>query len=368
MDDELRARLRVASRGVTQAVGWHQAGSPAEVLRGLADACDELGLEAWDSYGEDGPVARLEAEVAELLGTEAAAYFPSGIMAQQAALRVWCDRSGSRRVALPDLSHLLAHELDGPRLLHGFEVEALTTGAQVPTAAALAAVPGRLGAVLVELPLREAGCLLPTWEELSELSLACRERGVPLHVDGARIWESQPFYGRPLPEIVALCDTIYVSFYKGLGGLAGACLAGSADVLDEARRWRKRMGGTLIKMTPETVSALVGLRDRLPLMGRLVAWAQTMAAALPETVTVAPGTPQTNTFLLYAAGDPDALNRRLLDFVETRRIVPCPPWRPAVEPGRMTTEVAVSDAALGLDPVEVAGWIGELVASATMAS
>ena len=52
--------------------------------------------------------------------------------------------------------------------------------------------PG-LGAALVELPLRDAGCLLPTWEELGELSEAARELGVPLHADGARIWESQPF-------------------------------------------------------------------------------------------------------------------------------------------------------------------------------
>ena len=58
----------------------------------------------------------------------------------------------------------------------------------------------RLGAAMVELPLRDAGCLLPTWDELVELSTAARERGVPLHADGARIWESVPHWDRSLAQ------------------------------------------------------------------------------------------------------------------------------------------------------------------------
>jgi len=68
-----------------------------------------------------------------------------------------------------------------------------------------------------------------------------------------------------------------VSFYKGLEGLAGAALAGPQDVVDEARRWRKRMGGTLFRLTPFAVSALSGLRDRLPRMGEYAAWARSLA-------------------------------------------------------------------------------------------
>ena len=122
-------------------------------------------------------------------------------MAQQAALRVHCDRAGSRRVSMRDLSHLLVHEEDGPRILHDLEIVFLTRGFEAPTAAHLEAVPGRLGAVLVELPLRDAGCLLPTWDELDELAAACRARGVALHLDGARIWEAQTWFDRTFPEI-----------------------------------------------------------------------------------------------------------------------------------------------------------------------
>ena len=92
-------------------------------------------------------------------------------------------------------------------------------------AADLEEVPGRLGAALVDLALRDAGCLLPSWDDLEfGLSSAARQRGVPLHLDGARLWESQPFYERSLAEVAGLFDSVYVSFYKGLGAQAGACV------------------------------------------------------------------------------------------------------------------------------------------------
>ena len=90
------------------------------MLAELSAFAEEHDLD-WDRYGERGAVAQLESEVAELLGKPAAVMFPSGIMAQQAALRAWCDRSGSRRVALPDLSHLVHHEQDGPRRVLGLD-------------------------------------------------------------------------------------------------------------------------------------------------------------------------------------------------------------------------------------------------------
>jgi threonine aldolase len=362
MDDDFADRFRAVAATCTESVIGHPGRTPAAVLRALADACDAEGIEQWDTYAERGPIARLEHEVAELLGKEDAAFFPSGTMAQQCALRVWSDRAGTRRVAMPDLSHPIRHELDGPRLVHGLEIEYLTTGGRVASAADLQQLPGRLAAILVELPLRDAGCLLPDWETLVALSVAARERGIAVHFDGARLWEAQPFYERPLAEIAALADSVYVSFYKGLEGLAGACLAGPSDVIGETRRWRKRMGGTLYRMTPDAVAALVGLRDRLPHMGACRDWACSLAGALPEHVTPKPPVPHTNTFQLFAAGDPDQVNERLIAFMEQSKVRLSPPWRSAEEPGRMMTELAIGESALGMDPARVAGWLGELVA------
>jgi threonine aldolase len=243
--EDLVTRVRTAARRCETTVSGQPAASPAGTFADLARACAELGIDEWDTYGAGGAVTRLEDDLKERFGVEAAAFFPSGVMAQQAALRVHCDRAGSRRVAMPDLSHLLVHEEDGPRILHELEISFLTRGFGVPTAAHLAAVPGRLGAVLVELPLRDAGCLLPTWDQLTELAAACRERGVALHVDGARIWEAQQWFDHSLAEIAAQADSMYVSFYKGLGGLSGAALLGSTDFVEEARLWRRRLGGTV---------------------------------------------------------------------------------------------------------------------------
>jgi threonine aldolase len=361
--DDLATRIRTAARSCPDAVSGTVFRSPAQAFADLARSCAELGIEEWDLYGESGPVERLESELTELFGVEAAAFFPSGIMAQEVALRVHTDRAGTPRVAMPDLSHLLIHEEDGPRLLHGLEISILTRGFEAPAARHLAAIPGRLGAVLAELPLREAGCLLPAWDDLAALSQACRDRGVALHFDGARIWESQPWFGRPLPEIAALADSLYVSFYKGLRGLAGAALLGPADFIAEARVWRRRQGGTVFHLTAEAVSALAGLKDELPVIADTVAWARAFAAGLPSFITVQPGVPQANQFLVYAAGDADPVNERVLALVEERRIA-LPAWRAAQEPGRISTEFTVSRAALKLDPAEMATLVATVVAPA----
>jgi threonine aldolase len=178
---DLDERFRSAALACDDTVVWHARRGPAETMALLAEAAEELGIDEWDRYGEDGAVDRLETEVAALLGKPTAVFFVSGVMAQQAVLRVWCERRRSQRVAIPDLAHQLRHETDGPRLLQGFRFETLTTGWETATAESLLAIPGArdLGAVQLELPLREAGCLLPSWEELAAFCEAVRELGVP---------------------------------------------------------------------------------------------------------------------------------------------------------------------------------------------
>ena len=114
----------------------------------------------------------------------------------------------------------------------------------------------------IELPLRDAGFVLPTWDELVAFTDRSHERGVPVHFDGARLWESQPFYDRSLAEIAALADSVYVSFFKGLGAMAGAAATGPGDLMEQARRWRTRHGGTLFTMLPYAVAARDGLARR----------------------------------------------------------------------------------------------------------
>ena len=361
--NEVLDRFREVARSCEGDVFGAPRTTPVQALARVAEQAEELGIDQWDVYAERGAVARLEEEVAGLLGKPAAAMFPSGIMAQQAALRVHADRRGSLRVGIPEISHLLQHEDDGPRAVHGFRFEHLSTGRDLPTVADVERLGPGLGAILLELPLRDAGCLLPEWDDLVAITAKARELDAAVHLDGARIWESQPFYDRPLSEIAGVGDSIYVSFYKGLGGLAGACLAGEEDVVEEARRWRRRMGGTLFHLTPLAVSALAGLREYLPKMGEYVAWGRSLASHLVASgVRVHPDPPHTNTFELFADGEPDAVNERVIAFMEETWVQPCGIWRQTPVPGVVTCEVAVHEAAMTRDPREVARWLTEITA------
>ena len=317
-----------------------------------ADAADST----WDRYGDGGAVAALEKQVAAVLGKPAAVMFPSGTMAQQSVLRVWSDRQGSRRIALPELSHLLHHEQDGPRLLNGFEWALLTTGvfgpAAVPTAEHLAALPGLLGAALLELPLRDAGYLLPSWDELEAFSIACSDRGVPLHLDGARIWESAPHLGHSPAEIAALADTVYVSFYKGLRGMACAVVAGPEEVIAEVRLWRSRHGGTLWTMMPYAVSALRGLRDELPRMAEYHQRALEMAELLAaKGIRTFPQRPHCNAFRLFLEAPGDVVTERIVNVMEHERLAVTPQWGDSEDvPGWAWTEFTVGPATMEWTP------------------
>jgi threonine aldolase len=273
-------------------------------------------------------------------------------MAQQSVLRVWSDRQASRRIAIPALSHLLHHEQDGPRLLNGFEWALLATGVSdggvLPTVEHLAAIPGVLGAALLELPLRDGGYLLPSWEELEAFSVACSDRGVPLHLDGARIWESAPHLGHSPAQIASLADTVYVSFYKGLGGLAGAVVAGPEEVIAEVRLWRSRHGGTLWTMLPYAVSARRGLRDELPRMAEYHQRALEMAELLAaKGIRTFPERPHCNAFRIFVEAPGEVVAERVVAVMEREHLAVTPPWGDSEDvPGWSWSEFTVGPATM----------------------
>ena len=366
-DDELTARRIAARRGCTRWLLGHGDISPADWLAELAAAATEPDL---DSYGERGEVAALEREVADLLGTEAAVLMPSGIMAQQAALRAWADRSSTDAVAVHGLSHLVVHELDALPELHGLRLQRLTSEPRQPTVEDLEALAGPLAAVTLELPLRDAGYLLPTWDELVAFSTAVRARGVPLHLDGARLWESADHLGHSYAEIAALADSVYVSFYKGLGGMAGAALAGPADLVAEARRWQRRHGGNLFVLLPYAVGARDGLRRRLPLMPEYAARARELAAGLStlDGVRVLPEPPHTNAFRLLVDVEHDSLLEAGLRIAETQHLALVLGWAAADVPGWSVTEITAGDATLAWSVDEqVAGLADQIAQARTLA-
>src|SRR5215211_3150991 len=212
----IRAAIAGADRFLN---AWHGAPPIREALLQLAHATAPD--ERQDRYGTGERVERLEARVADLLGQEAAVFMPSGTMAQQIALRIWSERKRCATVAFHPTCHLELHEERGYERLHGLHARLVGDPNRLIAFADLEAIREPLAALLLELPQREIGGLLPEWDELVAQGTWARERDIALHLDGARLWEAGPFYGREYAELAGLFDSVYVSFYKGLGGLAG---------------------------------------------------------------------------------------------------------------------------------------------------
>lgn len=339
---------------------------PREARAQLADLAEAAPAgETVDFYGHGTLLEDFERHIAELLGKPAAVFGPSGKMLQNAALRVWADRAGQRTVALHPQSHIVADEADAYREVFG--LEGLDFGApwQLPTPAELESIDLPLGAVALELPLRNIGCRLHSWEDLEAFAALCRQRGVPLHADAARLWESQPFYGRSLAEIAGLFDSIYVSFYKGLGGLAGAALAGPEDIVEEVRLWQRRCGGRLHRLLPYVVSARQGLDERLPRMPAYHAKAKSLAAALAALpgVSVFPDPPQANAFLVtLETGGADLMEAAFEVAAESGFWMMERTW-PAPGAGLGRFEITVREGAMALSDNRIVDGVRQLQAA-----
>lgn len=315
-----------------------------EIAAGLMD-------EAPDRYGAGELVERLEHRVAELLGKEATVFMPSGVMAQQAALRVHAEQSGNRLVALHPRSHLLESESNAFEVLHGLRGVALGAATQMSSAADVRALDEPVGTLLLELPDRNLGGTLRPWDDLCALLEAARERGMRIHLDGARLWECSPFYQRPYAEIARSFDTVYVSMYKVLNGLAGAVLAGPAEIITQARVWQIRHGGRLVTQFPMLASAWQGLDAYLPRIPLYVDRAARIAQVFREFkgVRVVPSSPPTNMMHVYLDGDRERLESALLGAAASTGLKLAGSLRPTPVDGWSMFEVHCSEGALLVD-------------------
>lgn len=363
-------RRKVAYRGAQRVLARTSVlGTLRERLALLERAEDLYDLdETVDMYG-NGIVEALEGKVAGLLGTEGAAFFPTGTMAQQVALRCWAGRTGNPSVALHPLAHPEVHERHALTQVSGLRPVRLSSAPRLPTAAEIRDLDEPFGTLMLELPLRDAGFVLPSWEELTELVEAARERDAVVHFDGARLWETTVHFGRSLEEIAALADSVYVSFYKSLDGFGGAALAGPASLVEEAKAWRHRYGGQVFQQFPTVLSALAGLERELPRLPDYVRHARVVAAALREGfaaagvpwVRVHPEEPHTNEFQVWLPYDVDVVAEAAVRHAEeTKTLLFARPWD-APGPGLAVTEIEVRAAGLEWTAGDVEAAVAEFV-------
>ncbi|WP_438445023.1 threonine aldolase family protein [Gorillibacterium sp. sgz5001074] len=274
-------------------------------VRVLTEAFREMdGLTDSDMYGKGEVIEAFQTKMAAVLGKEAAVFFPSGTMAQQIALRLWCDLKELRRVAYHPLCHLEIHEEDGLKRLHHLEPVLLAQADRLITLEDVQNMGDGIACLLLELPQREIGGQLPDYGTLKAISAYCREKGIALHLDGARLFEVLPYYKKTAAEVCALFDSVYISFYKGIGGIAGAILAGEEAFVRESSVWKRRHGGDLISLYPYIVSADYYYDLRVGRMERYYEQAVELAAwfnGCHEAVRTLPAVPVSNMFHVHFA-------------------------------------------------------------------
>ena len=318
-----------------------------------------------DRYGDGGVVAELEDEVASVLGKESAAFLPSGTMAQQAVLRVHADRRQRQTIVFHPACHLDQHEGRGYQRLHQLTGRPAGDPGRLLTIKDLSAVAEQIAALVIELPQRDLGGQQPALDDLRAQLGWARDRGAAVHLDGARLWESAAGYGEPPAAIAALFDTVYVSFYKGIGALPGCCLAGPADIVAEVREWRRRMGGTLHGLWPNAASALSCLRRRLPLMPHYLDHALAIAEQLAgvRRIQVVPDPPQVPMLHLLLTTSQEAFARTVRRLAEEQGVWT---WQQATltaDPRVQRVELSVGDATCALRPAQISEIIATFVTS-----
>jgi threonine aldolase len=118
--------------------------------------------------------------------------------------------------------------------------------------------------LLLEIPHRELGGKVTEWSDILKMKGYCQDRGIRFHCDGARIFEASAYYREnddvSIRQLAEQFDSMYVSFYKGLGGMSGAMLLGRAEFCRKARTWLRRFGGNLYILLPYALSGYLGFR------------------------------------------------------------------------------------------------------------
>ena len=284
--------------------------SPGEYARLLAEIVETRGI-AIDDYSRGGVVTELETRMAELLGKETAGVSadrhpcqPSGGAAARAhrppragtAGKPSLERRGRLRADLerPDLGAVGP----GRATISLAEIEAAVGGAPEMRVA----VP--VGAISIETPVRRVAGQAFDPTELAAISAFARQRGIGLHLDGARLLIEAAYTGIALAKTAALFDTVYISLWKYLNGANGAILAGPRDLLDGLYHQRRMFGGSLPRAWPDAAVALHYLDGFAERFGQAVAAAKTLFTALRDHPRVSidrTGLP-TNVTLLRVSG------------------------------------------------------------------
>lgn len=267
---------------------------PSPAMR-AAMANAEVGDDVLDG---DPTVLKLERRVAELLGKDRGLFFPTGTMANQAAL--WLLGERGTEVYCHEDSHIVNWEIAGTAGLIGLQPR-MVRGAAVLEAEALRAMlrpasphAPRASLVCAENTHNGAGGMVTPLPKLQAIRDVARDAGLPLHLDGARLWNASVATGTSLADFAACAETVMVSFSKGLGAPVGAVLVGSERVMAKAWETRKRFGGGMRQSGILAAAGLYGLEHNLPRLHEDHRRARQLADGLAQIADLRVVPPDTN--------------------------------------------------------------------------
>src|SRR4051812_28546046 len=257
---------------------------------------------------EDPTVNALCARVAELLGFEAAVFLPSGTMCNEIAFKLHI-RPGGDEAILHRTAHPIHAEAGGPAAFAGAMLRPLEsddgtfTGDDVRAALRpVSRYEPRSRLVCVEQTANLAGGRVWPLDRVRDVVAAARESGLRLHMDGARLMNAVVAAGVPAAEFTRGFDTVWLDFTKGLGAPVGACLAGSAELIDEAWRYKQMIGGALRQAGIVAAGALYALDHNVERLADDHANARRLAAGLGEIEGLAVDDVETN-MVFFAVDD-----------------------------------------------------------------
>jgi threonine aldolase len=256
-----------------------------------------------DVYGEDPTVNRLQSRAAEILGTEEALYFPSGTMANQVAALTHATHG--EEVIVERRSHIYQWECGGlsatgglqPKPLDGGEDGLYSSSTLRSNIVEQSLHRAGTGLVCIENTHNHAGGVAHDPSAVGSIASVAHEHDVPVHMDGARLFNAAIATSVHPGELVEPVDTVMCSLSKGLGAPVGSLLAGPAETIETARRYRKRLGGGMRQAGIVAAPALVGL-DRWRRVEDDHETATRLADGLRDIEGLAVNEPQTNIVLV----------------------------------------------------------------------
>lgn len=258
-----------------------------------------------DVFGDDPTVNKLEEMAAERLWKEAAVFVPSGTMGNLIGIAINA-RRGEEVIADAD-SHVFQYETAGAAAIAGVQLRPLHTAAGImdPEQIAEAVRPRNdphqplTAAITFEDTHNRHGGIVWPMEALRAAADMAHAHGLRVHVDGARVFNAAVALGIEASDIADCADTITFCLSKGLACPIGSLLCGPADVIDEARRWRKRLGGGMRQVGVIAAAGVVALDHMVDRLAEDHANARTLAEGLAELPGVTCDLERVQTNLVY---------------------------------------------------------------------